>query len=233
MGEAGLACLPTSNHDFPRLACGARDGQQLHPAMVFMLTWPSVPAIYYGHEIGMRHMPGLPVKEGQRARREVTTGGSGLPARVDRYQDVMLAVAAFEDHGHAASRAAAIQRSGRAGTRPRTPSGPRMAHPSQLTLLPGERYCGTPSRCPPDPESVGSVIVDVGTCRWAGCGESGSRGSGVHSARSGRTRRAGRAVAREVSRDYSPAIERLPLNGDVGLESAVPLPPPFPFQERS
>lgn len=77
IGEAGLACLPTSNHDFPRLACGARDGQQLHPAMVFMLTWLSVPAIYCSHEIGMRHMPGLPVKEGQRARREVQPAAAG------------------------------------------------------------------------------------------------------------------------------------------------------------
>jgi glycosidase len=36
----------------------------LPPAFAFHLTFPTVPAIYYGDEIGMRYVPGLPDTEG-------------------------------------------------------------------------------------------------------------------------------------------------------------------------
>jgi maltose alpha-D-glucosyltransferase/alpha-amylase len=32
--------------------------------MVFVLTWPTLPAVYYGDEIGMQYQPGLPDFEG-------------------------------------------------------------------------------------------------------------------------------------------------------------------------
>ncbi|CAM3237927.1 alpha-amylase family glycosyl hydrolase [Stackebrandtia soli] len=79
MKPGGLICLPTSNHDFPRLSCGDRNGEQLRPAMVVILTWPTVPAIYYGDEIGMRYVPGLPAKEGSSLGDTYNRAGSRTP----------------------------------------------------------------------------------------------------------------------------------------------------------
>lgn len=61
----GYISLPTSNHDIWRLACGKRtDPAQLKVAMTFLLTMPGVPCIYYGDEIGMKYIDGLPNVEG-------------------------------------------------------------------------------------------------------------------------------------------------------------------------
>jgi len=61
----GYISLPTSNHDIWRLACGKRtDLKQLKVAMTFLLTMPGVPCIYYGDEIGMKYIEGLPDIEG-------------------------------------------------------------------------------------------------------------------------------------------------------------------------
>lgn len=61
----GYISLPTSNHDIWRLACGKRtDLKQLKVAMTFLLTMPGVPCIYYGDEIGMKYIEGLPDVEG-------------------------------------------------------------------------------------------------------------------------------------------------------------------------
>jgi maltose alpha-D-glucosyltransferase/alpha-amylase len=46
------------------LACGTRTAEQLGAAFTFLLTWGSVPSIYYGDEIGLRYQPGLPTVEG-------------------------------------------------------------------------------------------------------------------------------------------------------------------------
>jgi glycosidase len=64
IGEPGHVSLPTANHDFPRLHAGARTAEQLPPAFAFQLTFPTLPAIYYGDEIGMRYVSGLPDIEG-------------------------------------------------------------------------------------------------------------------------------------------------------------------------
>ncbi len=66
-GGRGLAALPTANHDFSRLVCGPRTRDMVAPAFAFQLTWPTLPVIYYGDEIGMRYLPGLPDKEGSQA----------------------------------------------------------------------------------------------------------------------------------------------------------------------
>jgi len=79
MGEGATVCLPTSNHDFPRLACGDRDAEQVRAAMVMVLTWPSVPAIYFGDEIGMRFIPDLPDHEGSRLGEHYNRAGSRTP----------------------------------------------------------------------------------------------------------------------------------------------------------
>jgi glycosidase len=64
IGEPGHIALPTANHDFARLNAGPRTLEQLPPAFAFLLTFPTLPAIYYGDEIGMRHLSGLPDIEG-------------------------------------------------------------------------------------------------------------------------------------------------------------------------
>ena len=64
IGEPGHVALPTANHDFARLHAGPRTAEQLPPAFAFQLTFPTLPAIYYGDEIGMRYVPGLPDVEG-------------------------------------------------------------------------------------------------------------------------------------------------------------------------
>jgi glycosidase len=62
--ENGFICFPTGNHDIhPRLSQG-RDIQDLELVYLFLMTMPGVPYIYYGDEIGMRSINGLPSKEG-------------------------------------------------------------------------------------------------------------------------------------------------------------------------
>jgi maltose alpha-D-glucosyltransferase/alpha-amylase len=65
VGQGGYICVPTANHDFQRPACGERTGDdQLKTVMIFLMTIPGVPLIYYGDEIGLRFIPNLPNKEG-------------------------------------------------------------------------------------------------------------------------------------------------------------------------
>ncbi|GAA1946979.1 alpha-amylase family glycosyl hydrolase [Kitasatospora viridis] len=71
---AGLTALPTANHDFSRLTCGPRTREQTACAFAFLLSWPSLPVIYYGDEIGMRYLPGLPEKEGSQFGTEARQG---------------------------------------------------------------------------------------------------------------------------------------------------------------
>ena len=56
--------MSTADHDFDRLRCGPRTPEQLGAALTFLFTWGSVPCLYYGDEIGMRYLPGLPDVEG-------------------------------------------------------------------------------------------------------------------------------------------------------------------------
>jgi maltose alpha-D-glucosyltransferase / alpha-amylase len=65
VGEKGFVSVPSSNHDINRLNSGNRTTvEQLKAAMTFLLTLKGIPFIYYGEEIGMRFLPGLPDKEG-------------------------------------------------------------------------------------------------------------------------------------------------------------------------
>ena len=59
----GLICIPSGNHDMPRLARG-RDMRDLKICFAFLLTMPGAPFLYYGDEIGMRYLAGLPSVEG-------------------------------------------------------------------------------------------------------------------------------------------------------------------------
>ncbi|MFF1872185.1 alpha-amylase family glycosyl hydrolase [Kitasatospora herbaricolor] len=76
---AGHLVLPTANHDFSRLCTGPRTREQLAAAFAFQLTWPTVPAVYYGDEIGMRYLPGLPDTEGSVLGPRYNRAGSRTP----------------------------------------------------------------------------------------------------------------------------------------------------------
>jgi maltose alpha-D-glucosyltransferase/alpha-amylase len=70
----GHIALPTANHDFSRLTCGPRTRDMVAPGFALQLTWPSLPVIYYGDEIGMRYVPGLPDTEGSQLGTEARQG---------------------------------------------------------------------------------------------------------------------------------------------------------------
>jgi glycosidase len=83
IGEPGHIALPSANHDFARLRTGRRSPEQLPPAFAFLLTFPILPAIYYGDEIGMRHVPGLPDTEGSVMRSGYNRAGARTPMQWD------------------------------------------------------------------------------------------------------------------------------------------------------
>lgn len=62
-GGKGLICIPSGNHDTPRLAPRLQ-GDELKHAFAFLLSMPGAPFIYYGDEIGMRYLKGLTSVEG-------------------------------------------------------------------------------------------------------------------------------------------------------------------------
>ncbi len=64
----GLISIASANHDIKRLCADGRTVGELKVIFTFLLTWPGVPFIYYGDEIGMRYIPGLASKEGGNTR---------------------------------------------------------------------------------------------------------------------------------------------------------------------
>lgn len=59
----GLICIPSSNHDMPRLG-GKLNAEEIKIAFAFLLSMPGAPFIYYGDEIGMKYLEGLTSVEG-------------------------------------------------------------------------------------------------------------------------------------------------------------------------
>ncbi len=59
----GLICIPSGNHDMPRLARG-RDMRDLKICFAFLLTMSGAPFLYYGDEIGMRYLENVTSVEG-------------------------------------------------------------------------------------------------------------------------------------------------------------------------
>jgi maltose alpha-D-glucosyltransferase/alpha-amylase len=78
-----LVVMASGDHDFNRLSTGSRTQQQLAPAFAFLLTWGFVPSIYYGDEIGMRYVPGLPNVEGAICNPTYNRAGCRTPMQWD------------------------------------------------------------------------------------------------------------------------------------------------------
>lgn len=79
----GLISVPSANHDVKRPCADGRTVKDLKVIFTFLLTWPGVPFIYYGDEIGMRYIPRLASKEGGYGRtgsRTPMQWGDGLNA---------------------------------------------------------------------------------------------------------------------------------------------------------
>jgi glycosidase len=82
-GGRRLVVLPTADHDFARLATAPRTEPELGAAFAFLLTWGSIPSIYYGDEIGMRYLTGLPYHEGSRWSPGFNRAGCRTPMQWD------------------------------------------------------------------------------------------------------------------------------------------------------
>jgi len=82
-GGRRLVVLPTSDHDYSRLATAPRTAAGLGAAFAFLLTWGSVPSIYYGEEIGMRYLTSLPDHEGSRWSPGFNRAGCRTPMQWD------------------------------------------------------------------------------------------------------------------------------------------------------
>ncbi len=83
IGDAGLIALFSSDHDFARPACGDRTAEQLGAVFTFLLTWPTLPGVHCGDEIGMRFVPGLPDIEGSQLWPGWNRAGSRTPMQWD------------------------------------------------------------------------------------------------------------------------------------------------------
>lgn len=55
--ENGYISIPVDNHDMVRVRSYGRDARDLEIIYAFQMTFPSIPFIYYGDEIGMRQLP--------------------------------------------------------------------------------------------------------------------------------------------------------------------------------
>jgi glycosidase len=88
--------LATADHDFDRLSCGPRTAEQLGAALTFLFTWGSIPCLYYGDEIGMRYLPGLPNVEGSVCDPGYNRAGCRTPMQWDDRPNAGFSTAAAD-----------------------------------------------------------------------------------------------------------------------------------------
>ncbi|MCL2018677.1 MAG: alpha-amylase family glycosyl hydrolase [Oscillospiraceae bacterium] len=86
----GLICIPSGNHDMPRISHKLTP-HEIKLAFVFILTVPGAPFIYYGDEIGMKYLDGIPPVEGGYERT-----GSRSPMQWDESPNAGFSAAAPE-----------------------------------------------------------------------------------------------------------------------------------------
>jgi glycosidase len=89
--------MGTADHDFSRLRTDPRTPEQLGAALTFLLTWGTVPSLYYGDEIGMRYLPGLPDVEGSICNPGYNRSGCRTPMQWDDSPNAGFSTAAAED----------------------------------------------------------------------------------------------------------------------------------------
>lgn len=89
-GGKGLMCIPSGNHDMPRLS-DRLEIEDEKIAFAFLLSMPGAPFLYYGDEIGMRYQRELPSKEGGYERT-----GSRTPMQWDQSVNAGFSTAAKE-----------------------------------------------------------------------------------------------------------------------------------------
>lgn len=71
--DYGFMTIVEGNHDLhPRISFG-RSEKEILQVFLFTMTMPGVPFIYYGDEIGIRSVDGLPSKEGSYHRSMIRT----------------------------------------------------------------------------------------------------------------------------------------------------------------
>jgi len=87
----GLICIPSGNHDMDRLA-RRLSVAEMKVAFAFLLTMPGAPFIYYGDEIGMRHVEGLASVEGGYSRT-----GARSPMQWDESKNAGFSAAAADE----------------------------------------------------------------------------------------------------------------------------------------
>ena len=88
--------LATADHDFNRLRSG-RTPEELGAALTFLLTWGTVPSLYYGDEIGMRYLPGMPDVEGAVCNPGYNRAGCRTPMQWDDSPNAGFSTAPAED----------------------------------------------------------------------------------------------------------------------------------------
>lgn len=75
--------MASADHDFNRLRCGGRSPEQLGAAFTFLFTWGTIPSLYYGDEIGMRYLSGMPNVEGAVCNPAYNRAGCRTPMQWD------------------------------------------------------------------------------------------------------------------------------------------------------
>ncbi|MEZ5091542.1 alpha-amylase family glycosyl hydrolase [Nocardioides sp.] len=78
-----MVLLASADHDFSRMRCGSRGPEQLGAAYTFLFTFGTVPCLYYGDEIGMRYLPGMPDVEGAICNPGYNRAGCRTPMQWD------------------------------------------------------------------------------------------------------------------------------------------------------